>query len=174
MRLTALALMLGAMVALIGCGWFNGDGDGNGNGKGASASSSVITVEVESFAALKELEAKDVAGGGKAMLFQKYNSSASTEVSLKAGTYRVVMIMSAPDSDHDALDLELRAVDRALGMTSVLRRVYPDQYNQFVEGTTQPEIVLPKAGKVKVSIMVDDETDVQVDRVEFHPLMEKS
>lgn len=115
-----------------------------------------------------EVKSNERATDGKALLLGKPTSTAETVISVKAGCYRVVPVGLAPDPDHDAMNLTVKAVDKDTGDIDIEKRVCFDQnFEAFADASGVPTIVVRQSGKIKVVLQPTEETGMSVDRVEL-------
>jgi hypothetical protein len=135
------------------------------------AAGEAVCIEAEKFK-ITDATVKDYpkASGGKAVLMDKDTSKIETTVELPAGKYDVVLTAIAPDEDRDAVDVSVDGVDPKSGVRPARERVFFDkEYNTFVPGSVKVEVTLPHKAQVKLTVAVDNEKDMAIDKVEFVP-----
>ncbi len=177
MRIIATALVpvlipaLTLAVGLAGCDLSTG-GDG-ASAAAASSGPAMVAIELEAFDTHTDAPVVEdaSASGGKAVHFQNFTSKATAEVELAAGSYEVVAVANAPDASQDAVGLVVEPADDASGVRYARERVYFDEkFGAYVESSARLALVVPRPGKVKVTVEVTDETGVMVDKVVFKPV----
>jgi hypothetical protein len=160
MRTGHLIVALCAGLALLGCA-------GPAAGPAAETAkpavpvekNGVITLEIEDFPTLKDAKAMPLtgAGGGKAVLFDKETSLATTTVNLKKGTYEVTLYIQAVDPDHDAVLLSINGSEN---------RLFTNDYGNVVPASDPFTFEMAADGPCVIQLK-PAELDVQLDRVEL-------
>jgi hypothetical protein len=95
----------------------------------------------------------------------------------------VVPVGMAPGGgDHDAMSLTIKPVDGTEGAAGpekaapidIQQRVcFDEKFDQFVDGSSSPAIVIAREGKLKITLRATEETGFLVDRVEIRVYLPK-
>lgn len=172
MKWTLFTLALAGLALMSGCD-MTGSGSTGGSGTMTASGTAAVVLEAEAMADQKDTKTADnkEASGGKVVVFENFTSEASGTVALAAGTWEVVVTGSAPNDSQDALNLSLEPTDEKSGVKGSRQRIFwSDKYNALIAQEQAVMLVVPANTTVKVTLAVDDETGMSVDKLTFKPV----